>query len=66
MIRFTLHSEPKLSAASDQKNENQNTRRHSQQPENDVSNLALLIAKLRHIDFPLSNTVGKMNATSDS
>ena len=41
-----------LSAATKQENKNENARRDSQEPKNDVSDLAFLIAQLRHIDFP--------------
>jgi len=38
-------------AAPQQKNQNQNTRRHSQQPQNDVTDFPFLIVKVWHDEF---------------
>ena len=38
-------------AASQQKNQNQNTCRHSQQPQNDVTDFPFLIVKVWHDEF---------------
>ena len=38
-------------AASQQKNQNQNICRHSQQPQNDVTDFASLIVKVWHDEF---------------
>src|SRR6266478_198953 len=50
---FKLHHSRKSSATSQQKNQNQNTCRHSQQPQNDVTDLAFLIVKVWHDLTPL-------------
>jgi hypothetical protein len=63
LLHKSAKSACKSSAAAEQKNENENTCGHSHQPQNDVSDLALLIAKFSHISISSwYTTVRKTNA----